>query len=173
MEITSPEGFSSKDKGLGIHGRIPPEYGQMIHGLMDESSLELEVSCSFNETDASLKPDKVYIQRLCSLAITVYGPFELFDEIGSWFQDYNIYLQDPVIESIHTSSQDAKYCNPHRLSVQDLVSCSLVSELALQNSKLAGFEELVDRPDFLDILSTHADLPETQQPTAVRTNLKR
>lgn len=141
----------------------------MIQGLLEEASLELEVSGSFSETNASLGPEKVFVQRPCWLDMTVYGPFELFDEIGTWFQDYNVYLQDPI----NKHNRDVRYCNPHRLSVQDLTSCPLVSELISKNSKLTGLEELVERPDFLDILSTHADLPETQQPTAVRTSLKR
>jgi hypothetical protein len=69
--------------------------------------------------------------------------------------------------------QDVKYCNPHRLSVEDIGSCVLVSTCVSQNLKLSNLQDIGYRPDFLDILSSHADLEETSQPKAVRTSLQR
>lgn len=141
----------------------------MIQGLLDESTIDLEVFCSLDGTNASETSDKVFIQQTCSLDVTVYGPFELFDEIGTYFQDYNIYLQDPS----KVERQDVKYCNPHRLSVEDIESCHLVSDHISWNSKLVGFEQIMDRSELLDILSSHADLEEASQPAALKTTLKR
>lgn len=169
MEILSSESFAAKDQNLQIRGKILPEHGQIIQGLLDETALELEVSGIFDAADPSTKDGNVFVQRQCSLAITIYGPADLFEEIGTWFQEYNIYLQDPT----HAERQNARYYNPHRLSVEDLNSCPLISEFLTQNSKLVGFEEVGDHLDFLDILSTHADLPETQQPSAVCTRLEK
>lgn len=165
----SSEYFNSKDKDLGIQGRISMDHGQMIQGLMEESTLELQLSCSIDVTNAPSKSKKVFLQRPCSLTIIVYGPFELFKEIGGWFQEYNVYLQDPV----NANKSDLKYCNPHRLSAEDMASCPMVSELVSQKPRLIGFEEIRDRPDFLDMLSSHAELPEAPQPTTIRTDLKR
>lgn len=169
VEILSSETFAAKDQTLQIRGRILPEHAQIIQGLLDETSLELEVSGIFDAAGPSTKVGNVFVQRQCSLAITIYGPADLFEEIGTWFQEYNVYLQDPT----HAERQNARYCNPHRLSVEDLSSCPLISEFLIQNSKLVGFEEVGDHRDILDILSTHADLPETEQPSAVCTRLEK
>lgn len=167
--ILSSEQFSSENTDQNIKGLIPAEHRQMIQGLLDETSLGLKVLCSLDASDTSEMSKKVILQQKCYLEITVYGPFELFDDIGSWFQDYNIYLQDPR----KVERQDVKYCNPHRLSVQDIGSCLLVSEYIMSNSKLVGLEQLSDRPELLDILSSHMDLEETPQPAALKTTLKK
>lgn len=141
-----------------------------MQSLLDETALELYAFCSIDGDPTSDKVDRVFIQQSCSLEITVYGPFELFDEIGSWFQEYSVYLQDPVN---HVGRQDVKYCNPHRLSADDFDACVLVSEVLSSGRGLVGFEDITDRPDLLEVLSTRADLAESSQPAAVRTPLKR
>lgn len=169
MDLVSCDQFTSTDKDLGVRGKIPPEHGQMIQGLLDESSLGIEVSCSIIVPNGPARSDKSIMQLSCSLDITLYGPFELFDDIGTWLEDYNVNLQDPI----RVGKQDVKYCNPHRLSVEDIDSCVLVSTCVLQNSRLSNLQVIEERPEFLDILSSHADLEETSQPKAVRTSLQR
>lgn len=169
VELLSSDRFSSTDRELGIQGQIPLEHGQMIQGLMEELDLKVEVLCSIAEGSGSAKPGRCITQKPCCLAMTIYGPYELFDEIGTYFQDYNIHLQDPI----NAINQDVKYCNPHRLSVGHLDSCLLVSECVSQKSRLVDFEEVMDQTGFLEILSSNADLEETRQPSAVRTVLKR
>lgn len=154
---------------------IAPEHGPIIQGLLDQKAslnLKLEVSGSFPDTaDPSTKDGKVFVQRHCSLFITIYGPFDpfLFKDIGTWLQEHNTYLQDPT----YAERQNVRYCNPHRLSVKDLSSCPMISDFLTQSSKPVAIEEMGDQPGFLDILSTHADLPETEQPSAVCTRLER
>ncbi|KAK2611706.1 hypothetical protein N8I77_005031 [Diaporthe amygdali] len=169
VELVSWDRFSSTEREFGVRGRIPPENGQMIQGLLEEPTVELEVSCSIDGPNTSASSDRSITQVSCSLAITVYGPFGLFDDIGTWLQDYRVHLQDPV----DVERQGVKYCNPHRLSVEDINSCPLVSTCVFQNSKLSRLQEIENRPDFLDILSSHADLEEASQPKAVRTSLQK
>lgn len=169
VDLVSSEQFISTDKDIGIRGKIPPEHGHMIQGLLGESSLDLEVSCSIATPNGSAHSDKSIMQLSCSLAITLYGQVELFDDIGNWLEEYDIHLQDPI----SVGKQDVKYCNPHRLSVEDIDSCALVSTCVSQNSRLSSLQIIEDRPEFLDILSSHADLEETPQPKAVRTSLQR
>ena len=106
----------------------------------------------------------------CSLLIIVYGPSSLSDDLGEFFQSYDIYLQDP-----RGCELDVRYCNPHRLSSMDLPSCPLTSELTLQGTSLAAFnlEEAPQHPDLLAILNSQEDLPEAPQPDAIQTNLER
>lgn len=169
VEITSSDTFVSKDTIMGIQGRIPPEHGQMIQCLLDETDLTLQAICHIDGHSELPEPDRVFVQQPGSLSIAVFGPFELFEEIGTWFQEYSVYLQDPV----NVERQDMKYCNPHRLSADDFESCLLVSDMMSSDSGRAKLEEIADRPGFLDILSTRAVLAESPQPTAVRTDLKK
>lgn len=140
----------------------------MIQGLLDEPSLHLEIVCSVDSEPAPKDTGRVFKKYSCTLSITVYGPLELFDEIGTFFQEYEFYLQDPG----QVGQRDVPYCNPHRLSSDNLTTCLLLSEFLKQNSKLVGFEDILGQPDLLDILSRHADLEEAPQPTAIRTTLK-
>jgi hypothetical protein len=140
----------------------------MIQGLLDEQALDLHVSCTLDGEPAARKSYRSSVQSPCVLEITLYGPLELFEEIGSWFQEYEVYLQDP--RECHL---DVRYCNPQRLSSDDLDSCPFVSESISQASKLVHLQGIAERPDLLDILSNHVDLKETEQPAVIRTALKR
>lgn len=113
--------------------------------------------------------DRMFSQRPSLLNLTVYGPLMLFEEIGSYFEEYEVYLQDPV----QVGEEDVRYCNPHRLSSEDLASCPLLSEFLARISHVVGFEAMSQEPDLLDILSSHAELDEHPQPQAIRTSLKR
>ena len=135
----------------------------MIHGLLDDKALTLFASCSI-DTDASHRRSAVsYSQASCSLYITVYGPVELFDEIGEWFQGYNVYLQDP-----QSCDLDVRYCNPQRLSSSDLKVCPYVSHVVSLGSGLVQFQEIDEQPDLLDIISGQDDLEEATVPKVIR-----
>ncbi|KAI1074222.1 SNF2 family N-terminal domain-containing protein [Whalleya microplaca] len=165
IQLDSPGHFSSKEF-TSIRGQIQSEHGQMIEGLLNETSLNLNVVCIFDGKFVAKKGCRGHILWPCTLELTVYGPFELFNDIGKWFQDYGIHLQDPRICHLNT-----KYCNPQRLSSEYLPSYPLVSEI-ISKTLLLTPKELQKRPDFLDILSSRIDLKETPQPLAIRTTLK-
>jgi hypothetical protein len=94
----------------------------------------------------------------------------LFEELGTFFQDYDIYLQDPL-----GCDLDVRYCNPHRLSTMDLASCPMTSTLGPSRNLLEAFDlQAVPRhSDLLTILDVHENLPEASQPCAIQTPLKR
>lgn len=167
VQIDSFDRFSMKDRPE-VHGRILPEHGQMIQGLLDEQALDLHVSCTLDSESSARKSSRNSVQLPCTLDITVYGPLELFEEIGSWFQEYEVYLQDPRVCHLNV-----KYSNPQRLSSDDLDSCPLVSEVVSQTSRLVHLQDIMERPDLLDILSSYVELEETPQPAAIRAVLKR
>ncbi|KAJ0164942.1 putative matrix-associated actin-dependent regulator of chromatin subfamily [Colletotrichum tanaceti] len=104
----------------------------------------------------------------CNLDITVYGPFSEFEEIGNWFQEYDVYLQDPV--HCHL---DAPYANPHKLSSDDLSCCPMLSQVVSQSSDQGCLQDITDRIDMLDMLNSRSDLDEADQPTVIATELKR
>jgi hypothetical protein len=169
VTIISPDTFHATDNEK-LRGWIPPQYGNMIHGLLMEKTLQLFAICS-TDTDV---PEKALLsshsQTSCSLDVTVYGPKELFEEIGEWLQQQNIYLQDPTI--CH-KNMDVKYWNPHRLSSTELESCPLVSQVVWFGSGVAQFQEIEEQPDLLDIISGQDDLEETMAPKMIRAVLHR
>ncbi|UPK96324.1 hypothetical protein LCI18_007259 [Fusarium solani-melongenae] len=144
------------------------EHGQMIQGLLDEETLDLYVSCTILDSQSSTNQKTRFAPLQCTLEITVYGPLELFSEIGPWFEDYEVYLQDP--KECHI---DVRYHNPHRFSSYDLSSFPLVSEVVSNSSKVLHLESLPQQEDLLDMLGSHDDLEETAQPTVLKGSLRR
>ena len=170
VQMDSSDRFSAADDA-GINGVVATEHRQMIHGLLDEETLELHVFCNVNPESLARKLDRKATQLSCLLCITVYGRFELCGEIGSWFDDYEFYLQDPLV-----CHRDVRYCNPQRLSSDSLESCDscpLLSQVVAQSSKGVHLEDIAQRPELLDILSSHAELEETPQPAVILSILKR
>ncbi|RSL86274.1 hypothetical protein CEP51_002896 [Fusarium floridanum] len=164
VQIKTSTEFKS-DEYPEICGSILSEHGQMIQGLLDEETLDLHVFCTI-EDSSQQKTRSTPLQ--CTLEITVYGPLELFDEIGTWFEDYQVYLQDP--RDCHI---DVRYCNPHRLSSDDLSSCPFLSEVISKGSKTLHLENMPQQEDLLDMLGGHDDLEETEQPQAIKGSLRR
>jgi hypothetical protein len=100
----------------------------------------------------------------------IYGPLSLTEEIGEFFQSYDIYLQDP-----YHCDWDVRYCNPHRLSSADLMSLPMTSEINSTMTVLGTTtsEILPERSELLAILNTSEELPEAPQPEAIKTVLER
>ncbi|RSL55363.1 hypothetical protein CEP54_009421 [Fusarium duplospermum] len=167
VQIKTSTEFTS-DEYPEISGSILSEYGQMIQGLLDEETLDLYVFCNIQDSQRSAQQKTLSAPLQCTLEITVYGPLELFDEIGSWFEDYQVYLQDP--RDCHI---DVRYYNPHRLSSDDFLSCPFLSEVVSKGPKTLHLESIPQQEDLLDMLGGHDDLEETEQPKAIKGSLRR
>ncbi|KAH8890569.1 hypothetical protein GQ53DRAFT_794641 [Thozetella sp. PMI_491] len=165
--LESSERFTAKDYPE-ICGRIMSTHGQMVQGLLDEGTLHLHVMCAFENESTGQKKTQGFSQIPCLLEITVYGPLGLFDEIGSWFEEYDIYLQDPRI-----CHMNVKYSNPQRLSSDDPNSFPLVSEVIAQKLQWVRLHAIPELPDVLDMISSDLELEETPQPSAIKTCLQR
>lgn len=167
VTINSSETFSAVGDPR-LKGRILSEHGQMVQGLLDESALTLHVSCIPNDNNSRRKSGQISAPFPCDLEITVYGGPDLFEQIGVWFQAYGVYLQDPRV-----CHQDVRYCNPHRLSSDDLGSCPWLSHVISHALKLSSFQGIAEGPDLLDMLSSNVELEETPQPSSIQTALQR
>ncbi|KAJ2988129.1 hypothetical protein NUW58_g4138 [Xylaria curta] len=163
VQLDSASRFTSKNYSF-IRGRVHTEHAQLLQGVTDEKTLDLYVTCTADARPVAKKRGRTHMLWPCTLDITVYGPFDLFDELGNWFQDYEVHLQDPRVCHL-----DTKYCNPQRLS--SVRPWPLVSEIVSQRL-FPTPKEIPERSDFLDILSSHVDLEETPQPLTIRTSLK-
>ncbi|KAI1415220.1 SNF2 family N-terminal domain-containing protein [Hypoxylon sp. FL1857] len=148
VQLNRSDHFSVKNNGE-VTGRIQSIHGQMIQGLLDEQTLDLHVNCILDVQPTKNKSFRNSKMLPCILEITVYGPLELHKDIGSWFQEYEIYLQDPRICHL-----DVRYYNPQRLSSDDLDACPLVSEVIHSASSLVLSQPVAGQSDMLDILSS-------------------
>lgn len=155
------------EKHQAVKGSIDTDHLPVIEGLLEEQSLKLHITCVADRSYVPRKKCRLVPILPCSLNIAVYGPLELFDALGEWFQDFGIYLQDP--DSCH---QDTKYCNPQRMSSADFSLCPMVSSV-ISKSFVMTPKELPEPSDFMDILSSYVDLEETPQPSAIRAVLQR
>lgn len=168
---TSPNAGAPKfisDEHPDISGQVLSEHGQMIQGLLEDETLDLYISCIIPDSQSAAQHKMRSTPLQCTLEITVYGPPDLFDEIGEWFEEYQVYLQDP--RECHI---DAIYYNPHRLSSDDLASCDLVSEVVSRGSKILHLESIPQQKDLLDDLDSQDDLEETAQPTVIKRSLRK
>ena len=149
------------------------DWTMLTDALLEESRLELSVVCLKGEYSLpqgmqhkTLKSQRKALS--CTLSITMFGPLELFEEIGSFFQEHEVYLQDPA-----QCDRDVRYCNPHRLSSADLNACIWTSELGKEVAHLVELTSTMSTPELLDTLTSVEDLPEAAQPSAIRTVLAR
>ncbi|KAI8721575.1 Helicase ATP-binding domain-containing protein [Fusarium sp. LHS14.1] len=133
-----------------ISGHVLSDHGQMIQNLLEDETLDLYVSCTIPDSQGPTQQKTRSIPLQCTLEITVYGPSDIFDEIGEWFEEYQVYLQDP--RECHIN---AKYYNPHRL--------------LLMNFPLS----IPQQKDLLDDLDSQDDLEETAQPTVIKRILRK
>ncbi|KAM5354529.1 hypothetical protein ACJ41O_001176 [Fusarium nematophilum] len=152
-----------------LQGKLSPEFTYITVALLDEQDLELEATLSVPENSSKPAP-KSYLNHFsirCSLSITIYGPMELFDDVGSFFQDHDIHLQHPV-----NCSKNVPYCNPHWLTSDDS-DFRFTSELASGIVQPSVVEDVSALPELLDVLNSSQDLVETEQPKSIRTQLAR
>lgn len=78
--------------------------------LLHEKELGLEIIWSLDATQSSKRRLTTPLSTPWRLKVTLFGPLSLFEEVGSFFEDHDLYLQDPV-----NCSRDVVYRNPHKL----------------------------------------------------------
>lgn len=149
------------------------DWTALTDALLEESGIELSVICFKDPYHPSSyvqhKAFRPFEKALdCTLSITIYGSLELSEEIGSFFQEHNVYLQDPLHCDRHV-----RYCNPHRLSSADLEKCIWTSDLGKPTTQLFELTSTGPTPGLLDAITSAQDLPEADQPRAIRTALAR
>ena len=115
------------------------------------------VKKSFKELTASRA-------RPVSLSVILYGPMQLFDEIGEFLERCSEFLQSPL-----HCDRNLPYRNPQSLSGKDHnppMTFQLESDLYPPQ-----VETMVQGPDPSSALETEDSLQETQAPSSVRTSL--
>ncbi|KAM0458644.1 hypothetical protein ACHAPV_006036 [Trichoderma viride] len=156
-----------------ISGSIDPDYTHLTELLQNEAELDLQLKCTFDYSRSSGAGKRTSSRlpkyaMLCTISIIIYGPFEMLTDIGNFFQNCEMYLQDPS-----DCDRNVRYCNPHRLSSIELSSCPWTSDLEIHLNNLVEMKPLSPMPELLDVLESSEKLPEAMQPDAIQTPLER
>ncbi|OIW26473.1 hypothetical protein CONLIGDRAFT_620305 [Coniochaeta ligniaria NRRL 30616] len=172
--LISADSFSGA-KHQSFQGKVDTAFLHITNALLEEKNLELQVHCIRTEpllllarNSIAKRPSHAPPQSVnCSLSITMYGPMELFDEVGDFFEANDIFIQDPK-----GCNREVRYCNPHRLSSLNLDGSTWTSQFD-GNVDLADMKDVTTGPELLDLLDSQSNLAETSQPSAIATILER
>jgi SWI/SNF-related matrix-associated actin-dependent regulator of chromatin subfamily A3 len=98
------------------------------------------------------------------LSVILYGPLRIFEEVGEFLDECQIYLQDPK-----GCNRNVRYRNPHRLSgLSPDASWTIEQEI---EESLVRCETLCRPVDYLAEVDSKQDLPETIAPYFLTTPL--
>ena len=163
VALKSASEFVGQD-GVSIRGTIRPDFIHITSALVEEKDLILQAKCIPNDQTGLISNKR---SSPCSLSIIIYGPMELLDDVGEFFQKYEMFIQDP-----EGCDRTVRYCNPHRLSSCDLDSCPLTSEIG-DCQGLVELHDMNSRTEQMDIFVSQEELPETPQPRMIKTTLEK
>ncbi|PON22550.1 hypothetical protein TGAM01_v208634 [Trichoderma gamsii] len=161
VQLDSSHGFHCINDA-SIKGKINLDFINITNACCENEDLTLQVICYVDAIQSSIAP----LSTPCRLDMILFGPHSLFEDVGSFFEEYNLYLQDPV-----GCSQNVLYRNPHRLSAEsgpDIWTFNLDKEVAAPFS----VENAQTRLGSIDILNSQQDWAETKQPGSIRTKMQ-
>ncbi|KAF4984797.1 hypothetical protein FZEAL_88 [Fusarium zealandicum] len=169
IRFADPECFVGLDSS-DFNGKVSPDHTHVMDGIMGEDALELEANSTIVEESAKcIARNKSYrmpgFPVQCTMEIILYGPMEIFEDIGAFFQEYDICLRDPV-----NCKRNVPYCNPHWFSVAPSIP-RFTFDLKTEVTKPPLVVDVDTHPELLDILNSQEDLVETEQPRSIRTKL--
>jgi hypothetical protein len=152
-----------------VQGRIYESYVQPLKALIEEQSVELQSYCVIDANKQRFTKDIATSGQgvRCALSVIIYGPEDLFEDIGGFLQQYELFLQDP-----HGCNKNVLYRNPHRLSSTDPAMCPYTLELD-QPEPQVQLEDIEATNDILEALNTEEGFKEAEQPSGMQTPLAR
>ncbi|KAL8357956.1 hypothetical protein RB598_002644 [Gaeumannomyces tritici] len=162
--------FKSLSCEMMYHGRPALEYVDIVQAILKAQPLELQGSCTVNPSEtlqlkSSHRAQFGDIEQKCTLSLTIYGPADMSRDVGVFFQEADVYLQDPK-----NCDRNVKYCNPHRLSSLD--HCPMVFDLAKESASAEAIL-FADSNALEPVPDAHGDLPESHSPEDIlKTSLK-
>lgn len=154
-------------------GKISTGSNIILAGLLDEPEIILEISC---RQDMSTAPKQARAQQVnsvtlsmkrCLVNIIIYGRSSLLDDVGSFFEEHDIHLQNP-----EGCQMIVPYNNPHKLPAPD-ETVILTSDLKGPHTNPIFIIEEQRGAELLDELESQHDLAESEQPPSIQTMLQR
>jgi hypothetical protein len=162
VELDNSQGFHCINDA-SIRGQIGLDFIDVTNACCDNEDLTLQLLCYADATQSSIAP----VSIPCRLDMILFGPHSLFDDVGSFFEEHNIFLQDPI-----GCSQNLLYRNPHKLSTEsgpDIWTFDLVEKSATT----VTVENVHDSFESIGILNSQQDWAESQQLGSIRTSMQR
>lgn len=150
-------------------GTLAERQAKILHILEEVECVNTQLYCQSKCGQAlrggnNRKGPEIELQH--SLCTIIYGPFQVFDAVGAFVSQCELYLQDPL-----HCNRNVPYRNPHLLSGLDKDT-----PMTLYFSRprvVVEVEEKLSRPDLFSLLKSEDPLPETEAPPALRTMLYR
>jgi SWI/SNF-related matrix-associated actin-dependent regulator of chromatin subfamily A3 len=104
----SGELFSS---GSHFVGKFDEHGTQIVQALSDDRTLELQVVLPSKNSGSTIRKPVQFSSPLdLTASIIIYGPMDAHESVGNFFQECELYLQDPI-----GCDRNVPYHNPHRL----------------------------------------------------------
>jgi SWI/SNF-related matrix-associated actin-dependent regulator of chromatin subfamily A3 len=151
-------------QGTGAVGKLEPRGTEILQVLLDESLISVQILLSFPPAHVARHrrlADKNGL--LVPVSLIVYGPSELSDDVGAFFEACGMFLQDPI-----GCDRNVQYRNPHRLTWSDGLQQMTFD---LPSHEKTNHINDMQGLDVLDTLTTPMNLPELDTPSALHTQL--
>lgn len=170
------DGTGGSFRGVGSDlpkGTIAADCNYIVAALLEEPELILDITCRESSTILPKQPRSIQANGAisstsgCLINITIYGRSSLFEDLGSFFEDHDVHLQDP-----EDCTRIVPYHNPHKLPSGD-GRVILTSDLMKRDAISTFIEDEQRGADLLDELTSQQDLAEAQQPPSIRAKLQR
>ncbi|KAH7092160.1 DNA repair protein rad5 [Paraphoma chrysanthemicola] len=148
-----------------ILGELDERSAQVLQALEEDPDITMQFALTFSSAKISArsKADSPKLKPALSLHVILYGPEWLSDQVGTFLQDCEIYLQEP-----HYCNRNVRYCNPHCLVASDEEPW-MTFDLLPSRSEVAVSQ--ITRSDALDALVSAKPLGELDSPAALSTRL--
>jgi hypothetical protein len=148
-------------------GETDDRTAKILTNLLREGGIAFQMYCrTINRRAAQGKKGsrKVGVNELQYVMNTIlYGPEDLCDAVGAYLTKCGVYLQDPL-----DCDRDVQYLNPQVLSrVNEVVKTSSLMTL----NETPEEEKIVSSEDLFFELSSDDNLPLTEAPDAIGTQL--
>ncbi|KAK2755706.1 alpha-1,6-mannosyltransferase [Arachnomyces sp. PD_36] len=159
MNVSTNTLISKIDKG--VVGSLSDRDWTILSSISQEPNVHLQLIASVN--NAAIGNGKATTAfHPAYLSAIIYGPFDMFDDIGECLSDNGIYLQDPS-----DCDRNVRYRNPQRLSGLDPDAPMTFDFLGFHASP-----ETVSTPiDVLQGFESNQDILEEEVPKALQTRL--
>lgn len=139
-----------------VSGTLSNRDWTILCSISQEQDVHLQMVVSINNTAVTKGSQTAYLSAI------IYGPLEIFDDIGEYFSDNDLFLQDPW-----NCYRNVRYRNPQRLSGLDQ-DAPLTFDHFGPNARCGTVSSPID---MLQGFESKQDISEAKVPKALQTRL--
>lgn len=136
---------------------------EILRVLWQDGTLQLQVMLHPSSKTTTTQKRNTNDTHTLPVSIIVYGPIEAFEHVGRFFDECELFLQDPF-----GCDRNVPYHNPHRLTSNDAPRMTFeLGSCPMQRKRVTELHY----SDFLDDLISPESLPELPTPPSLHTSL--